>query len=90
MWFIALKRDDMVLIQMFQNNIAELSLKSIFFNEDVMKEPELMSLLKSSEKTLRFVEILNLRDAEELEEYRKWHKEWLVYSSQLMVPIREY
>lgn len=90
MWFIALKRDDMVLIQMFQNNIAELSLKSIFFNEDVMKEPELMSLLKSSEKALRFVEILNLRDAEELEEYRKWHKEWLVYSSQLMVPIREY
>lgn len=80
----------MVLIQMFQNNIAELSLKSIFFNEDVMKEPELMSLLKSSEKALRFVEILNLRDVEELEEYRKWHKEWLVYFSQLMVPIREY
>ena len=70
-WFIALKRDDMVLIQMFQNNIAELGLKSIFFNEDVMKEPELMSLLKSSEKALRFVEILNLRNAEELEEYKK-------------------
>lgn len=74
-WFIALKRDDMVLIQMFQNNITELGLESIFFNEDVMREPELASLLKSSEKTLRFVEILNLRNAEELEEYKKWHKE---------------
>ena len=74
-WFIALKRDDMVLIQMFQNNITELGLKSIFFNEDVMREPELMSLLKSSEKALRFVEILNIRNAEELEEYKKWHKE---------------
>ena len=74
-WFIALKRDDMVLIQMFQNNITELGLKSIFFNEDVMREPELASLLKSSEKALRFVEILNLRNAEELEEYKKWHKE---------------
>ena len=74
-WFIALKRDDMVLIQMFQNNIMELGLESIFFNEDVMREPELASLLKSSEKTLRFVEILNLRNAEELEEYKKWHKE---------------
>lgn len=74
-WFIALKRDDMVLIQMFQNNITELGLESIFFNEDVMREPELASLLKSSEKALRFVEILNLRNAEELEEYKKWHKE---------------
>lgn len=74
-WFIALKRDDMVLIQMFQNNITELGLKSVFFNEDVMREPELASLLKSSEKALRFVEILNLRNAEELEEYKKWHKE---------------
>lgn len=74
-WFIALKRDDMVLIQMFQNNITELGLESIFFNEDVMREPELASLLKSSEKALRFVEILNLRSTEEIEEYRKRHKE---------------
>ena len=43
----------------------------LLIDEDVMKEPELMSLLKSSEKALRFVEILNLRNAEELEEYKK-------------------
>ena len=74
-WFIAFKRNDAVLIQMFQNNITELGLRNIFLNGEIMREARLDSLMNGDEKLLKFVEILNLRNAEELEEYKKWHKE---------------
>ena len=60
-----------VLIQMFQNNITELGLRNIFLNGEIMREVRLESLMNGDEKVLKFVEILNLRNAEELEEYRK-------------------
>ena len=74
-WFIAFKRNDAVLIQMFQNNITELGLRNIFFNGEIMKEGRLESLMKGDEKVLKFVEVLNIRSMEELEEYKKRHKE---------------
>ena len=70
-WFIAFKRNDAVLIQMFQNNITELGLKGVFLNGEIMREARLESLMNGDEKVLKFVEILNFRNAEELEEYRK-------------------
>ncbi len=73
-WFIAFKRSDAVLIQMFQNNITELGLRNIFLNGEIMREARLDSLMNGDEKLLKFVEILNLRNAEELEEYRKRNK----------------
>lgn len=74
-WFIAFKRNDAVLIQMFQNNITELGLRNIFFNGEIMKEGRLESLMKGDEKVLKFVEVLNIRSMEELEEYRKRDKD---------------
>lgn len=74
-WFIAFKRNDAVLIQMFQNNITELGLRNIFFNGEIMKEARLESLMKGDEKVLKFVEMLNIRSMEELEEYRKRDKD---------------
>lgn len=74
-WFIAFKRNDTVLIQMFQNNITELGLRNIFFNGEIMKEARLESLMKGDEKVLKFVEMLNIRSMEELEEYRKRDKD---------------
>ena len=73
-WFIAFKRNDAVLIQMFQNNIMELGLRNIFLNGEIMREARLDSLMNGDEKLLKFVEILNLRNAEELEEYKKRDK----------------
>ena len=74
-WFIAFKRNDAVLIQMFQNNITELGLRNIFFNGEIMKEGRLEALMKGDEKVLKFVEMLNIRSMEELEEYRKRDKD---------------
>lgn len=74
-WFIAFKRNDAVLIQMFQNNITELGLRNIFLNGEIMREARLESLMNGDEKVLKFVEVLNIRSMEELEEYKKWHKE---------------
>lgn len=73
-WFIAFKRNDAVLIQMFQNNITELGLKGVFLNGEIMREARLESLMNGDEKVLRFVEVLNIRSMEELEEYKKWNK----------------
>lgn len=73
-WFIAFKRNDAVLIQMFQNNIMELELRNIFFNGEIMREARLESLMKGDEKVLKFVEVLNIRSMEELEEYEKRDK----------------
>lgn len=73
-WFIAFKRNDAVLIQMFQNNITELGLRNIFLNEEIMREARLESLMNGDEKVLKFVEVLNIRSMEELEEYKKWNK----------------
>ena len=74
-WFIAFKRNDAVLIQMFQNNITELGLRNIFLNGEIMREARLDSLMNGDEKLLKFVEVLNIRSMEELEEYKKRHKE---------------
>lgn len=74
-WFIAFKRNDAVLIQMFQNNITELGLKGVFLNGEIMREARLESLMNGDEKVLKFVEVLNIRSMEELEEYKKRHKE---------------
>ena len=74
-WFIAFKRNDAVLIQMFQNNITELGLRNIFLNGEIMREARLESLMNGDEKVLKFVEVLNIRSMEELEEYKKRHKE---------------
>lgn len=73
-WFIAFKRNDAVLIQMFQNNITELGLRNIFFNGEIMREARLESLMNGDEKVLKFVEVLNIRSMEELEEYEKRDK----------------
>ena len=73
-WFIAFKRNDAVLIQMFQNNITELGLRNIFLNGEIMREARLESLMNGDEKVLKFVEVLNIRSMEELEEYKKWNK----------------
>ena len=70
-WFIAFKRNDAVLIQMFQNNIMELGLRNIFLNGEIMREARLESLMNGDEKLLKFVEVLNIRSMEELEEYKK-------------------
>lgn len=40
-----------------------------------MKEARLESLMKGDEKVLKFVEMLNIRSMEELEEYRKRDKD---------------
>lgn len=74
-WFIAFKRNDAVLIQMFQNNITELGLRNIFLNGEIMREARLESLMNGDEKVLKFVEVLNIRSMEELEEYKKRYKE---------------
>lgn len=73
-WFIAFKRNDAVLIQMFQNNITELGLRNIFLNGEIMREARLESLMNGDEKVLKFVEVLNIRSMEELEEYEKRDK----------------
>lgn len=73
-WFIAFKRNDAVLIQMFQNNIMELGLRNIFLNGEIMREARLESLMNGDEKVLKFVEVLNIRSMEELEEYEKRDK----------------
>lgn len=73
-WFIAFKRNDAVLIQMFQNNITELGLKGVFLNGEIMREARLESLMNGDEKVLKFVEVLNIRSMEELEEYKKRDK----------------
>ena len=73
-WFIAFKRNDAVLIQMFQNNITELGLKGVFLNGEIMREARLESLMNGDEKVLKFVEVLNIRSMEELEEYEKRDK----------------
>ena len=73
-WFIAFKRNDAVLIQMFQNNITELGLRNIFLNGEIMREARLDSLMNGDEKVLKFVEVLNIRSMEELEEYEKRDK----------------
>ena len=73
-WSIAFKRNDAVLIQMFQNNITELGLRNIFLNGEIMREARLDSLMNGDEKLLKFVEVLNIRSMEELEEYKKRHK----------------
>lgn len=73
-WSIAFKRNDAVLIQMFQNNITELGLRNIFLNGEIMREARLESLMNGDEKVLNLVEVLNIRSMEELEEYEKRHK----------------
>ena len=73
-WFIAFKPNDAVLIQMFQNNITELGLRNIFLNGEIMREARLESLMNGDEKVLKFVEVLNIRSMEELEEYEKRDK----------------
>ena len=39
-----------------------------------MREARLESLMNGDEKVLKFVEVLNIRSMEELEEYKKWNK----------------
>lgn len=69
-WEIALKRDDIVLIQMFQNSIKELGLKNVYLNDDVMEESELRFFLKPGEDTITLMEIINMKNMEELEAYK--------------------
>lgn len=73
-WEIALKRNDIVLIQMFQNSIKELGLKGVYLNDDVMRESELRFFLKPGEDTITLMEIINMKNMEELEAYNVRHK----------------
>lgn len=72
-WEIAFKRNDIVLIQMFQNSIKELGLKDVYLNDDVMRESELRFFLKPGEDTITLMEIINMKNMEELEAYKARH-----------------
>lgn len=70
-WFIAFKRNDAVLIQMFQNNIAELELGEIPFIEDIIGEDEFKSLKKYNMAFPGILEMIGTRSAKESSQYNK-------------------